>query len=261
MRAKLDTLQSNPSLAAEVPVELREAEAAVRAAEVPVGKDVALGKHRIYMADHMVEIAMARAATRYAEGQRDEISQARDDARLAARTREADNARRDAAIAQSNAESARESAASNKADAAAKAQELQRQIDELKAEATDRGLVLTLGDVLFATGRADLRSGSNNTLDKLIVFLDEYPDRKVTIEGHTDDVGSHEMNQTLSQRRADAVKTYLTQNGIQSMRIAATGMGETQPIADNLSSSGRQQNRRVEVIIQNAKAVPTASTS
>jgi outer membrane protein OmpA-like peptidoglycan-associated protein len=268
VRSKLNALQSNPNLANKVPVEMREAEAAVAAAEAPVGKDVALGQHRVYMADHLVEIATAKAATRDAEDQRAALSQQRDEARLNARTREADLAHRQAAAAQSKADaeralalSAEAKATSNAADAAANAKELQRQIDTLQAEATDRGLVLTLGDVLFATGRSDLNSGGNNSLDKLVAFLNEYPDRKVAIEGHTDDVGSLEMNQTLSQHRADAVKTYLTQHGIQSVRLAATGMGETQPIADNLSQSGRQQNRRVEVIIKNPSTVPTASSN
>lgn len=131
---------------------------------------------------------------------------------------------------------------------------MQKQIDMLEAEATDRGLVLTLGDVLFATGQSDLKSGGTNTLDKLALFLNEYPDRTVTIEGHTDDVGSLDMNQVLSQNRADSVKTYLIQKGIQSYRLAASGLGESRPIAENSSGSGRQQNRRVEVIIQNPSA-------
>jgi outer membrane protein OmpA-like peptidoglycan-associated protein len=258
VRGKLSALQSNSNLASKVPVEIREAEAAVVIAEAPVGKNVALGEHRIYMADRMVEIAMAKAATRYAEDQRAMLAQRRDKARLDARTHEADMAHRQVAMAQSKAEAERAlalaaatRAASNEVEAAAKAKEMQRQIDVLQAEATDRGLVLTLGDVLFATGRSDLRPGGNSTLDKLVVFLNEYPDRNVLIEGHTDDVGSLEMNQTLSQHRADAVKLYLTQHGIQSKRVVASGMGETQPIADNLSASGRQQNRRVEVIIKN----------
>lgn len=258
VRSKLTALQSNSSLADQVPVELREAEAAVLAAEAPVGKDVALGAHRVYMADRKVEIATARASTRYAEDQRAELSQARDDARLNARTQEADRARRETATAQSATDAALASAAV----AAKEADELQRQIDVLEAEATDRGLVLTLGDVLFGTGRSDLTSGGTNTLDKLVVFLNNYPDRNVVIEGHTDDVGSHEMNQTLSQHRADSVKFYLVQQGIRHKRLAASGMGETQPIADNQSPSGRQQNRRVEVIINNPQSVvPAASTN
>lgn len=258
VRSKLTALQSNSSLADQVPVELREAEAAVLAAEAPVGKDVALGAHRVYMADRKVEIAMATASTRYAEDQRAALSQARDDARLNARTQEADRARRETATAQTATDAALASAAV----AAKEADELQRQIDVLEAEATDRGLVLTLGDVLFGTGRSDLTSGGTNTLDKLVVFLNNYPDRNVVIEGHTDDVGSHEMNQTLSQHRADSVKFYLVQQGIRHKRLAASGMGETQPIADNQSPSGRQQNRRVEVIINNPQSVvPAASTN
>ncbi len=258
VRSKLTALQSDSSLADQIPVELREAEAAVLAAEAPVGKDVALGAHRVYMADRKVEIATARASTRYAEDQRAELSQARDDARLNARTQEADRARRETATAQSATDAALASAAV----AAKEADELQRQIDVLQAEATDRGLVLTLGDVLFGTGRSDLTSGGTNTLDKLVVFLNNYPDRNVVIEGHTDDVGSLDMNQTLSQHRADSVKFYLVQQGIRHKRLAASGMGETQPIADNQSPSGRQQNRRVEVIINNPQSVvPAASTN
>lgn len=258
VRSKLTALQSDSSLADQIPVELREAEAAVLAAEAPVGKDVALGAHRVYMADRKVEIATARASTRYAEDQRAELSQARDDARLNARTQEADRARRETATAQSATDAALASAAV----AAKEADELQRQIDVLQAEATDRGLVLTLGDVLFGTGRSDLTSGGTNTLDKLVVFLNNYPDRNVVIEGHTDDVGSLDMNQTLSQHRADSVKFYLVQQGIRHKRLAASGMGETQPITDNQSPSGRQQNRRVEVIINNPQSVvPAASTN
>ena len=139
---------------------------------------------------------------------------------------------------------------------------MQQRIDALEAEATDRGLVLTLGNTLFATARSDLKPGGNTSLDKLVVFLNDYPDRNVTVEGHTDDVGSFESNQALSQRRADSVKSYLMQQGIQSRRLTASGMGETQPIADNLSESGRQQNRRVEIIIANpSSAIPAASTN
>jgi outer membrane protein OmpA-like peptidoglycan-associated protein len=268
VRSKLSALQANSSLADQVPVELREAEAAVIAAEAPVGTDVALGEHRVYMADHKVEIAMATAATRYAEDQRAELSQARDDARLAARTREADSARSQAATAQRATDAARDAAAvaaadaaSNASEAAKEAAELQRQIDMLQAEATDRGLVLTLGDVLFATGRSDLKSGGTNTLDKLVAFLNEYPDRSAAIEGHTDDVGSLEMNQTLSQNRADSVKSYLMLKGIQTQRLTASGMGETQPIAENSSESGRQQNRRVEIIIENPFSASVGSVN
>jgi outer membrane protein OmpA-like peptidoglycan-associated protein len=128
---------------------------------------------------------------------------------------------------------------------------LQRQIDELQAKDTDRGLVLTLGDVLFESGKADLKSGATGNLNKLIAFLNNYPSRTVMIEGHTDSVGGEDYNQGLSQRRADSVKSYLAGQGIDSGRLDASGHGESDPVADNESAAGRQQNRRVEVIISN----------
>lgn len=284
-RDKLTRLQADTSLAKLAPVEIREAEAAVQLAEQPVGNDNALGDHRVYVADRKIEIATARASTRLAESQRFELSQARDEARLAARTREADSARketaatrreaeatqaraelaaaearREAEAIQARAELAEADAASKTAEAERNAQKLQRQIDELKAEATDRGLVLTLGNTLFDTGRSDLKPFAANGLDKLVAFLNNYPARNVAIEGHTDNVGSVEMNQTLSQHRADSVKSYLMEKGIQSRRLTATGIGETSPIADNQTESGRQQNRRVEIIIsKQPSAVPVAS--
>ncbi|MGB5739848.1 MAG: OmpA family protein [Woeseia sp.] len=261
-RNKLTRLQANPTFADLASVEIREAEAAVRLAEQPVGKDLALGEYRVYLADRKVGIAMAKAETRNAEAQRDELSQARDDARLAARTSEADKAHRQASMARNDANAERARSAEATAEAARNAEKLQKQIDELKAEATERGLVLTLGNTLFATGRSDLKQGQTASLDKLVVFLNDYPDRTVEVEGHTDDVGSLDMNQTLSMHRADAVRTYLMQHGIKSGRLTAIGLGETQPIADNLSDSGRQQNRRVEVIITNPPATAaTASTT
>jgi outer membrane protein OmpA-like peptidoglycan-associated protein len=232
-RAKLTRLQSDPNLAARAPVALKEAEVAVRTAEEPLADQPALAAHRVYIADRKVEIAMAQASTQYAEDQRAAFGEDRDRARLAARTREADAAKLEADEARVDAD------------------ELQRQIDEMHAEATDRGLVLTLGDVLFTTGQADLQVGATSNLNKLVVFLNKYPDRSIMIVGHTDNQGSDEYNMDLSQRRADSVEFYLTQLGIESQRIAASAMGEREPVADNASESGRMQNRRVEVIIDN----------
>lgn len=262
VRTKLTRLESDPNLSSRAPVEIREAAAAVQTAEQPTAKDPALGAHRVYMADQMVEIAMAKAATRYAEDQRKDLDRQRSQARLDARTREADRAKSQIEMAKSETEASRASAAAAAVAAASKAEELQRQVDMLQAEATDRGLVLTLSNVLFATGKSDLKAGSINSLDKLVVFLNEYPDRRVAIEGHTDNVGSNELNQTLSQNRSESVRLYLMQRGIQARRLTVAGMGETQPIADNDTTSGRQQNRRVEIIIANPpSAVPkTAST-
>jgi outer membrane protein OmpA-like peptidoglycan-associated protein len=244
VRAKLGQLQADPNLASRAPVAIREAETAVRIAEEPVGSDAALGAHRVLMADRKVEIARARAQTRYAEDQRARLSEERASTRLDARTREADQAR-------DSADAARAQAAATTAAASLEAAELRRQIEALEARETERGLVLTLGDVLFETARSDLKAGATANLTKLANFLNQYPDRNVVIEGHTDNVGSAEYNQALSERRADAVKSWLMQQGISSQRMVASGKGLHQPVADNSSATGRQLNRRVEVIIEN----------
>ena len=245
VRTKLDTLQSNPELVRHARVELRDAEKAVRTAEQPLASDeTALGEHRVFMADRMVEIAAEKAAARKAETDRALIGEQREAARLAARTREADRAHADA-------QSARRSEAEAAAASARRAEELQQQINELEAKATERGLVLTLGDVLFATGSAEIQGGTNPNLEKLVNFLNEYPERDVLIEGHTDNVGSAAFNQALSRQRADSVRRYLVDQGVQSRRIAASGLGFDRPTAGNDTPTGRQQNRRVEVIIEN----------
>lgn len=154
---------------------------------------------------------------------------------------------------------AREAEARRRAQQAQSAQEqaqlaeqrattLEQELSELKAKKTDRGMVLTLGDVLFDTGLATLKPGAYATVDRLASVLKESPDRKVTIEGHTDSVGSDDFNQGLSERRAAAVQTALLERGVNSNQITALGKGETFPVASNDNASGRQQNRRVEMI-------------
>jgi outer membrane protein OmpA-like peptidoglycan-associated protein len=147
----------------------------------------------------------------------------------------------------SQADAAHVAAASSEQQAA----ELQRQLDILQAKPAGRGLVLTLGDVLFTSGRADLKPGAMGSLNKLVNFLAKYPDRTVAIHGYTDSVGSEEYNQGLSERRANSVEAYLAAQGIDSTRLSASGMGQSNPVAGNDSGGGRQQNRRVEVIISN----------
>jgi outer membrane protein OmpA-like peptidoglycan-associated protein len=243
VRAKLGRLQSDPDLANRAPVALKEAEAAVRAAEEPLAPEAsALGSHRVYVADRKVEIAMAQAATSAAEDRRAKLAEEREKSRLDARTREAD-------AAHAEADATRVAAAGAATLAASKAEDMQRQIDALQAKTTERGIVLTLGDVLFTSGRADLKAGTASNLDRLVGFLRDNATRNVEIEGHTDNVGSDDTNLGLSQRRAEAVKSFLVQQGIDSGRIVASGKGEHRPVADNESEGGRQQNRRVEVII------------
>jgi outer membrane protein OmpA-like peptidoglycan-associated protein len=243
VRAKLTRLQSDAELATRAQVALKEAEAAVVAAEQPLtAEDATLGAHRVYMADRKVEIAMAQATTGQAEDERVKLAKARERSRLDARTREAD-------AAHAEADATRVAAAGAATAAALKSEDMQHQIDALQAKVTERGVVLTLGDVMFTSGRADLKAGTVTNLNRLVGFLNQNPGRKVEVEGHTDNVGSEDANLGLSQRRADSVKSFLVQQGIDAGRVVSSGKGEHQPVSDNESEGGRQRNRRVEVII------------
>jgi len=174
--------------------------------------------------------------------------------RAAKAKKEAEEAQSLAVRAKAEAEQARMAAraeAERAAKAKAEADQLMRELSDLKAKQTERGIVLTIGDVLFATAKADLSSDALRSVDKLADFLKKYPGRNVLIEGHTDSVGSEEYNLTLSERRADSVKESLTSRGIAEERIATKGYGKKYPVASNDTAAGKQQNRRVEVIILN----------
>jgi len=145
---------------------------------------------------------------------------------------------------QQQAESATEQAAL----AEHRASTLEQELSDLRAKKTDRGIVLTLGDVLFDTGMATLKPGAYTTIDRLATVLKQSPDRKVMIEGHTDSVGTDDYNRQLSERRAAAVQTALLERGVTSNQITAVGKGETFPVASNDNAAGRQQNRRVEMV-------------
>jgi len=267
VRASLTDLESDPNLASRAPVAMHDAESAVAEAEQE-HKDPAVTAHLVYIADHKVQIARANAQTSFAEDQRKAISEQNSQIQLDARTREADAAKRanstlqadnvaanrrsselqaqtDSANLRNDQLQAQSDSANQKNDA------LQAQLLALEAKKTDRGMVLTLGDVLFSTGRSDLKPGGTSKLDRLAAFLAQAPDRSVRIEGHTDNRGGQDMNQALSQRRADAVSAYLTGHGIDAGRVTAVGEGFSSPIADNKTEAGRQANRRVEVIISN----------
>jgi outer membrane protein OmpA-like peptidoglycan-associated protein len=276
LRARLTQLQSDPQLGSRAPLAMEQANIAVTMAEKPE-TDKVRSAHLEFMADRKISIARADAESQLAIDQRKGLSEQREAMRLQARTQEADAANQRANMAQANAANQQQmtdaansradaaqanasdqaqqadAARAAAADAARQADELQRQIDGLQARVTDRGLVLTLGDVLFASGAANLNSGGDVHLGKLAGFLNKYPDRTALIVGYTDNIGGQDYNLGLSQRRADSVKFYLVQQGIDSSRLSASGQGMSSPVADNSSSTGRQQNRRVEVIIENSR--------
>lgn len=125
---------------------------------------------------------------------------------------------------------------------------LEEQMVSLATTSTERGLVMTLGDVLFDTGRADLKTAANRTVLKLVQFLQLNPRRVVRIEGYTDSSGDKQENLELSRMRAQTVADVLVDLGIDSKRIEAQGYGEAFPLAENASARGRAQNRRVEIV-------------
>jgi OOP family OmpA-OmpF porin len=127
--------------------------------------------------------------------------------------------------------------------------ELERELAEFKAQETERGLVLTLGDVQFAPNQETLTAEAMRKLSPLVTILKDQPKRSIRIEGHADSSGEESHNLDLSQRRADAVRDFLISNGIRATRITARGYGETEAVASNVTTAGRQENRRVEVIV------------
>jgi OOP family OmpA-OmpF porin len=134
--------------------------------------------------------------------------------------------------------------------ALARKAQLEQQLAELQAEKTERGMVMTLGDVLFETGKAELMPGAVTMIRRLARFMQQYQDKRVLIEGHTDSTGSASFNLRLSEDRANAVQSLLLSEGISLNRIETIGYGMSKPVASNSTAEGRQRNRRVEIVIQ-----------
>lgn len=221
-----------------------EADAAKRQAAMSQA-EVDEARRQAAIAKQTAEQQAAALAAASAQAQRDE-------AQIAARQAELEAARQQALIAQQTAEqkaAALEAArAQAERDQAMIAQQ-EQQLRELDAKQTARGMVITLGDVLFSVNRAELSSGGVRNVQKLAGFLNQYPQRKVLIEGHTDSTGSLRINQPLSERRADAVRTALVGMGISGDRIQTRGYADAHPVASNNTAAGRQLNRRVEIIL------------
>ncbi|TVQ39758.1 MAG: hypothetical protein EA370_04380 [Wenzhouxiangella sp.] len=186
------------------------------------------------------EVERTRRQAMTAEELRDEAARREREAR-----EEADAARRLTEAQASEIELARREAelATQAADS------LRRRLELLELRQTDRGVVVTLGDVLFETGQTELQESARGNLQDVVDLLQSEPDKRIRIEGHTDSTGPASVNQRISQQRADAVRNELVAMGISSDRIQSIGMGEDFPIASNDSSEGRSRNRRVDVIL------------
>jgi outer membrane protein OmpA-like peptidoglycan-associated protein len=251
-RIDVQTLQQDPKAQTVAQQELSNARKSLDAAEEALKKRDKDGVlHYSFLASQQAKAgeeaaAQARSREQVAQGEAD-----RNRVLLDARTRDAQNATEQAKLQQAQAEAAKQEALTAKAQAEQAQNEtadMQRQLAELQAKQTDRGMVLTLGDVLFDTAQATLKPGAQSVLERVASFMQKNDGTKVMIEGHTDSRGSDAYNEELSRRRAQAVADALSFRGIDRSRVEAVGRGETLPVASNDDAGGRQQNRRVEIV-------------
>jgi outer membrane protein OmpA-like peptidoglycan-associated protein len=245
-RTAVRSAEADPNVSKYAALDLQAAKSELQEAESAAMKhDEADIAQPAYLAAQTARLAQIKASAKA------------DDARVAAGQTERDRIQLNARTSEV------ESAKLARDQATQKASALQSEVDALNAKPTDRGLVLTLGDVLFDTGKADLNPGASRNLDRLVQFLTEHDDRRVEIDGYTDSVGTDSFNVDLSQRRADTVKAVLVSRGIDSSRIVSRGYGKDFQVASNSDASGRQLNRRVEIVIggENGAAVAARSHS
>ena len=268
--------QADPNVQAYAPLRLGDAQKALRAAEEAKDSDERM--HLSYLAEKKALLASVTGATGKTEQSMEQLRRDTADALLQkrdrelkaarsetdAKAREAEQWRRVAEARARDAEQGRRQ--TDEADAKAlaaehtKATALANELANLKAQQTDRGMVLTVGDVLFAAGKVEVGPGAQRSIDKLADFLKAYPKRNVVIEGHTDNIGDEGFNTKLSQQRADAVRDLLVARGVAPQRIRTKGYGPKFPVVENDSAAGRQQNRRVEVLVLNEGVSAEGST-
>jgi outer membrane protein OmpA-like peptidoglycan-associated protein len=265
-RADFVAANNNPQISQYAPLEFKQASDALDQANAAAARREAVADvdRLAYVAKQRIATAMEVARAKAAEADIANASRERDQVRLAARTAEADRAKRDAeaaqaaaAQAQQQAQNAQQQAAAAQEQNAALAQRaamLEAILVELHAVKTERGYIVTIGDVLFATNQATLTPNGMSTLRKLADVMTQNPNRTVLVEGFTDSTGSSSYNQELSQRRAEAVASALGSMGVSRDRIAMKAYGEAFPVAANDTASNRQLNRRVEIVLSNENA-------
>jgi outer membrane protein OmpA-like peptidoglycan-associated protein len=281
-RSAYSQAKSDPNVATLAPTPFADAGKALQAAEQE--KDAEKKTQLAYVAEKRAQIATVNAEGIMAEKEAEKLGRDTSDLMTEKRiqearisVKEAENARtlamaeaeratrakeeadRARMAAQAEADRARMAAtaeAERAARAKAEAEQLVKELKDLQGKLTERGIVLTLGEVLFATGKSNLSAAAMQSVNKLAEFLQKYPNRNVLIEGHTDSTGSDQLNIGLSQKRADAVKEALTGKGVSKGRIVTNGYGKKYPVASNDTPAGRSQNRRVEVIVLNEGVKP-----
>lgn len=267
-RSTVRSAELDAQVQTRAPLELKKASDSLNRANMLLdkGEPMADVSSAAYVASQQAKTAMAIAQAKGNDAAMSTAELERERARSDMRTLEAQRARaqtgaarQQTALAEQRATGAEQRATgaeqqaavaqASAADAQEQAAELQKRLSELQAKQTERGMLVTLGDVLFESGRSEVKAGAQNSLNKLATFLKQYPTRHILIEGHTDNIGSASYNEGLSQRRASAVQSSLMSMGVPANRVTTAGYGKDYPIADNSTDTNRALNRRVEVYI------------
>lgn len=265
-KTQFDAAQGNPQVRSLAADELDRAEKSLRAAQHAWQGEqpVPTVNHLAYMTSKNVLIAQETASSMGYQAVTENASAERDSLLLQVRTDQADQAEGRLAKSRSDNQRSTEAlgTARQEAELAAQRQEarieeLQGELEALDAKKSARGMVVTLGDMLFDTGKFDILSSATPNISKLAVFLVKYPEQHASVEGHTDSTGSTMGNQRLSQQRASAVKAALVDMGVSSNNLSTQAHGSENPVADNATVSGRKANRRVEIVF----AQPTEALS
>jgi len=258
-RADFVSANNNPQVSTYAPNEFKQASEALDQANQAAARRESLNDvdRLAYVAKQRIATAQEVAKGKAAEANIADASRQRDQVRLDARTAEAERAKREAEAATAQAQQAQaaaQAAQQQNAVLTERTAQLEALLNDIQAVKTERGYVVTIGDVLFATDKAALTPNGMSTLRKLADVMTQNPNRTVLVEGFTDSTGSADYNQNLSQERATAVANALTQMGVARDRISMRGYGKAFPVASNDNAAGRQQNRRVEIVLSNEGA-------
>lgn len=266
--------QENPKIATYAALEMQSATEALAKANAAANERESLETvdKLAYLAKQKIALATEVASRKSSESEIANAAAIRDQVRLDQRTQQADQARMKAEDAERSAQAARDAAAAatqqkvlaqageseaqrQAAEARARTLQLEAQLAELSAQKTERGLIITLGDVLFGTDLARLNADGMRMAQRLATILQQNPKRAVLVEGFADSTGKTQYNQELSERRASAVRDALLEQGVARERISQRGYGESFPVAANDTAQNRQLNRRVEIVLSDDRGV------
>lgn len=268
--------QGNPKIATYAALEMQSATEALAKANAAAKERESLETvdKLAYLAKQKIALATEVASKKSSESEIASSAAIRDQVRLDQRTQQVEQARLKAEEAERSAQAARDAAAAATqqknlaqdneaqaqrlaAEASARNTQLEAQLAELAAKKTERGLVITLGDVLFGTDLARLNADGTRVAQRLATILQQNPKRAVLVEGFADSTGQTRHNQELSERRAAAVRDALLDMGVARERISQRGYGESYPVAANDTAANRQLNRRVEIVLSDDRGVIT----